>query len=48
MVEYNISGHARDMMNERQIAEHWVEETLYNPDYSEEKEDGTIHYLGYC
>lgn len=45
MVEYDISGHARNMMNERQISEEWVKETLSEPDYSEEKEDGTIHYI---
>ena len=44
-MKYDISGHARDMMNERQIPEEWVMETLNSPDYSEEKEDGTTHYI---
>jgi len=45
MVEYDTSSHARDMMNERHIIEEWVKRTLRYPDYSEEKEDGTIHYI---
>jgi hypothetical protein len=45
VIEYDISGHARDMMNERRIPEEWVKRTLRGPDYSEEKEDGTIHYI---
>ena len=45
MIEYNFSNHARDMMIERNISEVWVRKTLSDPDYSEEKEDGTIHYV---
>ena len=44
-MEYNIGGHARDMMNERQIPEEWIKKTLSSPDYSEEKEDRTVHYI---
>jgi hypothetical protein len=33
------------MMSERQIPEEWVKKTLRRPDYSEEKEDGTAHYI---
>ncbi len=44
-MKYDMSSHAHDMMNERQIPEEWVKNTLDLPDCIEKKEDGTIHYI---
>ncbi len=44
-MEYKLTTHARDMIKERQISENWVEDAMSNPDHTEEKEDGTTHYI---
>jgi hypothetical protein len=33
------------MLQERSIEESWVNSALANPDWTEAKEDGTIHYI---
>ena len=44
MIEYDLSNHAQEMMNERSISEEWLKETLSHPDHFEEKADGTVHF----
>ncbi len=39
------TGHFRDMLREREIAERWVEAALTTPDLTEDHDDGTRHYL---
>ena len=45
MAEYKFSQHARDMLHERKIEESWVNLALVDPDWTEAKEDGTVHYI---
>lgn len=45
MVDYEFSEHACDMLDERNIAESWVALALEKPERTEEKEDGTVHYV---
>lgn len=45
MTKYGVSSHAREMMRERRIEEKWVRLTLENPDHSQKKNDGTVHYV---
>ena len=45
MVEYKFSGHAYDMLKERNIREVWARLTMENPERKESKHDGTVHYL---
>ena len=42
-LQYTI--HARDMLAERKIPESWVERTVFEPDSSEEGDEGTTHYI---
>ena len=44
-MDYKLTVHARDMIKERQITEKWIKDTLDNPDHTEKKDDGTIHYI---
>lgn len=37
--------HFLDMLKERAILEKWVDRTLQNPEKTEEKKDGTHHFL---
>jgi hypothetical protein len=39
------SVHFRDMLQEREIRMEWVLRTLDQPDRTEERADGTKHYL---
>ncbi len=45
MAEYEFSGHAYDMLRERDIPEAWVKMAIDEPEKREAKEDGTIHYI---
>ncbi len=45
MSVYEFSEHAREMLRERNILEAWVERVLEEPEITEWKEDGTLHYL---
>jgi hypothetical protein len=40
-----LSGHAKEMMVERQIPEEWVWRTITNSDKIEIGADGTIHHM---
>lgn len=42
-IEYSL--HARNVMEEREISEEWVERTVSEPDYNEVKADKTTHYI---
>ena len=37
--------HCEDMLKERSIPKSWVEQTIGEPEKSEDKQDGTRHYL---
>ena len=45
MISYQLSFHATTMQRERDIRELWVRMTIENPDMTEQKLDGTIHYI---
>jgi len=45
MADLEFGSHARDMVQERNIPEEWVQRTLNSPDRTETAEDGTIHYI---
>ena len=45
MISYQLSSHAGDMMRERDIRELWIRMTFETPDMTEQKLDGTIHYI---
>lgn len=38
-------GHFDDMLKEREILPEWAERTRFNPDMTEEHDDGTRHYI---
>ena len=40
-----FSHHARDMLDERRIAEEWVWRTLQAPERTEAGADGNTHYI---
>lgn len=44
-MEFELSKHARDMLQERQIPEEWMWRTLASPEYQEIGADGNIHYI---
>ena len=45
MIKYDFSGHAYDMLRERNIKETWVRLTIEYPDKKEFKDDKTVHYI---
>lgn len=45
MTEYEFSGHAYDMLKERNIREVWVRLAMENPERKELEDDGTVHYI---
>jgi hypothetical protein len=45
VADYKFSEHAYDMLRERNIRENWVKLTMENPQRTEAKEDGTVHYI---
>lgn len=45
MADYEFSEHAYDMLRERSIREEWVRSTMDNPQRTEAREDGTVHYI---
>ncbi len=45
MAEVQLSGHARDMLSERGIAEEWVWRTIRAPDRTEAGANGSVHYI---
>lgn len=44
-MEFQLSGHAGDMLSEREIPEEWLWRTLASPDRQEVGGDGTVHYI---
>ena len=45
MILYQLSLHAADMQRERGIQESWVLMTIESPGMTEQKFDGTVHYI---
>jgi hypothetical protein len=45
MTEYILSKHAVDMMKERNIIKVWIDLTLNEPDWVEDRTDGNKHYF---
>lgn len=45
MSNYCFSIHALSMAQERDISHEWIRKTIENPDYTELREDGTMHYI---
>lgn len=45
MPDYCFSVHALSMAQERGICQEWIRTTIENPDYTELREDGTMHYI---
>ncbi len=45
MIQYSLSEHAKDMLQERNIKKSWVQLALDNPEIEKLSEDGTIHYI---
>jgi hypothetical protein len=45
MIDYQLSEHARTMLGERRIDEHWVKLTIEQPDRRETQGDGTVHCI---
>jgi len=43
--DYEMSGHAREMLIERNIAEEWVWRVLRHPDKAKLGEDGNRHFF---
>jgi spermidine synthase len=41
----DFSAHCRQMLNERGIALEWAERAVSDPDRTEDRPDGTRHYL---
>jgi hypothetical protein len=44
-MEFSLSGHAREMLKERNIHEEWVRRTLDEPDWEKPARDDTVHYF---
>jgi hypothetical protein len=44
-MEIDLSGHFNDMLEEREIAQDWVQRTVNTPDEIEDHDDDTRHYL---
>ena len=40
-----LSIHYKEMLHERRIKPEWAEATLNAPDRTEQKNDGTVHYI---
>jgi len=45
MRDIELTEHAREMLQERNIPEEWMWRAIDNPDIVEEKDDGTLHYI---
>jgi hypothetical protein len=45
MKNIEFSKHALDMIKERDIQEHWISDTIENPDFLEYISDNEIHYI---
>ena len=45
MLHYCLSNHAVEMKRERDIHGEWIDMTIENPDFTEHRNDGTMHYL---
>jgi len=45
MSNYCFSLHALSMAQERDISHEWIRKKIENPDYTELREDGTMHYI---
>ena len=45
MQDAELSQHARDMLQERGIAEEWMWRAIYEADSVDARTDGTTHYI---
>ena len=45
MIDFEFSEHAENMRKERDILLSWVRLTLEDPVETEQKDDGTVHYI---
>jgi hypothetical protein len=45
MTEYIFTKHAEDMMKERNIIKEWIDTTLNQLDWVEDRTDGNKHYF---
>jgi hypothetical protein len=45
MPEYFFTAHAKDMLQEREIKEEWVLQTIHNPNKRQVGNDGNAHYF---
>lgn len=45
MADVAFSKHAQDVMRERQIPEEWVLRAIAAPDRTDNRSDGTTHYI---
>ena len=45
MEAVEFSGHARDMLQERNITLQWVQQAIESPDRTEVAADGNTHYI---
>jgi hypothetical protein len=43
--EFELSAHAKDMLQERNIPEEWLWRTLASPDRQGIEPDGNVHYI---
>ena len=45
MIEYKLTEHATNVIEERKIEIKWLESALTTHDYYEDYDDGTRHYI---
>ena len=45
MADFELTGHARDMMRERRIPDEWVRRVIDSPDVAEQGMTDNIHYF---
>ena len=45
VTDIEFSGHARDMLHERNIPEEWVHQALRAPDRTATAANNTVHYI---
>ncbi len=45
MIDFEFSEHAENMRKERDVLLSWVRLTLEDPVETEQKDDGTVHYI---
>ena len=45
MPHYCLSNHADEMRKERGILREWIDIAINKPDFTEIRDDGTMHYI---